>query len=477
MSIDRAQQGSHSYCHYRKHALLGSVAALGLGLGFGLAVTLAFSSPAAARYGSAPDMGSAPNHHDRQHGKGTEHVSKEPFGNISKGPLQIFISINQEKLHLYSDGTQIAEAPVATGMPGHPTPMGVFSIIQKDRYHHSNIYSGAPMPYMQRITWSGVAMHVGVDVGHPASHGCIRLPQSFAARLWVLTKLGVRVIIARNELKPVPFEDAHLFVHKDQSPIAALAYPIKTAQSVDDSKKTDAIDPAVPAAEANETIVPKTIAGDAPAPLAQQPTDAAKPAGAPTAETVRLHDTATDVAAPIATPDELVPMPPPKPAKLAEAAEASHAPISIFVSRKEKKIFVRQHFAPLFAAPITIAHPEQPLGTHVFTAMAYLDDNSKFRWNVVSLGGEPPRAVRKADSDDTDYGQRGKSRHREERAETSMGGSLPQSAEEALARLDIPQDVIDQIQALMVPGSSLVVSDQGLGPETGEGTDFIIVTR
>ena len=328
--------------------------------------------------------------------------------------MQIIISINQERLHLYSDGTQIADTPVATGMPGHPTPMGVFSIIQKDRNHHSNIYSGAPMPYMQRITWSGVAMHVGADVGHAASHGCIRLPQSFATRLWGLTKLGVRVIIARDELKPVPFEDAHLFVHKDQALTAAVANPIRTAQSVDDSKKTDAINPTMPATEANETIVPKTIAGDAPA---QQQTDAAKPARAPAAETVLLRDTATDVAAPIATPDEFVPLPLPKPAKLAEAAEASHAPIAIFVSRKEKKIFVRQHFTPLFTAPITIAHPEQPLGTHVFTAMAYLDDNSKFRWNVVSLGGEPPRAARKADGDNTTYGQYGKSRHHEERAE------------------------------------------------------------
>ena len=92
-------------------------------------------------------------------------LSHGPFGDIPTGPLQIIISINQQKLHLYSDGTHVADAPIATGVPGHPTPMGVFSVIDKERYHESNIYSGAPMPYMQRITWSGVAMHQGQNLG------------------------------------------------------------------------------------------------------------------------------------------------------------------------------------------------------------------------------------------------------------------------------------------------------------------------
>src|SRR5262249_15222125 len=101
---------------------------------------------------------------------------KDPgFGDLPKGPLQIVVSISNQKVTLFSDGVQVAQGPVSTGVPGHPTPMGVFSIIEKDRYHHSNIYSGAPMPYMQRITWSGVALHEGVLPGYPASHGCIRM--------------------------------------------------------------------------------------------------------------------------------------------------------------------------------------------------------------------------------------------------------------------------------------------------------------
>src|SRR5262249_17209506 len=88
-------------------------------------------------------------------------------------PLIINVSIARQRVTVYDANGLFAEAPVSTGMPGHPTPMGVFSVIQKDRYHHSNIYSGAPMPFMQRITWGGVALHAGVLPGYPASHGCI----------------------------------------------------------------------------------------------------------------------------------------------------------------------------------------------------------------------------------------------------------------------------------------------------------------
>ena len=94
-------------------------------------------------------------------------AAKLPFGNIPKGPMQIFISINQQKLHLYSNGENIAETLVATGVPQHPTPVGAFSIVQKQLLHHSNIYSGAPMPFMERITWSGVALARGREFGPP----------------------------------------------------------------------------------------------------------------------------------------------------------------------------------------------------------------------------------------------------------------------------------------------------------------------
>ena len=119
---------------------------------------------------------------------------------LPPGPLHIVISIKQQRLTLYANGQPFAHSPVSTGVPGHPTPQGVFSVIQKNLHHRSNIYSAAPMPYMQRITWSGVAMHQGMVPGYPASHGCIRLPREFAQRLWGITRVGARVIIAQDDV-------------------------------------------------------------------------------------------------------------------------------------------------------------------------------------------------------------------------------------------------------------------------------------
>ena len=431
----------------------------------------------------------------------SEQVSKEPFGQIPKGPLQIVISIDQQKLHLYSNGTEVADALVATGVPGHPTPVGVFSIIQKDRLHHSNIYSGAPMPFMQRITWSGVALHEGGNLGHPASHGCVRMPHDFATRLWVLTRLGARVIIARPELRPEEFSDQRLFVHREISPAVPTASqpagekPIKTAQSLADGKKSDA-----PAASADDGPAPPTSDAAAPAdraggasPLAPvaagtgagnglrptitdpTPAPASEPAPAAASSTTDGPQEAPTTA-PIALP--AVPVPPIKPAEIAR--NAPKTPISIFISGKEKKIYVRQDFTPLFSAPVTINRPEQRLGTHVFTALSYLDDQSHFRWNVVSLPGEQPQAGSKtlANASRIEIERRlGRGRNRDEIVETPAPLRSPQTPQEALARMDIPQDIIDRISDLIIPGSSLIISDQGLGGETGEGTDFIVVVR
>ncbi len=131
--------------------------------------------------------------------------TREKESTKPQGPLIIAISIEKQSLKIYDANGFFAETPISTGMRGHPTPMGVFSVIQKHKFHHSNIYSGAPMPYMQRITWSGVAIHAGVLPGYPASHGCIRMPMAFAVKMWNWTKMGVRVVITPGEITPASF--------------------------------------------------------------------------------------------------------------------------------------------------------------------------------------------------------------------------------------------------------------------------------
>jgi hypothetical protein len=151
--------------------------------------------------------------HKHQHKRTKSDLTKKPqYQDAPKGPLQIIISIADQRISLYENGALIARSSVSTGVERHPTPLGVFSVLSKKKWHRSNIYSAAPMPYMQRITWSGIALHAGDLPGYPASHGCIRLTNDFAIRLWHLTKRGTRVIIAREDVRPVEITNPQLFV-------------------------------------------------------------------------------------------------------------------------------------------------------------------------------------------------------------------------------------------------------------------------
>lgn len=110
-------------------------------------------------------------------------------------PLSIVVSLGLQRLFVYRDGQMIGVSPVSTGMTGHETPLGAYAILQKNRWHRSNLYSNAPMPFMQRLTWDGIALHAGALPGYPASHGCIRLPAAFAKQLFALTDLGAEVSV------------------------------------------------------------------------------------------------------------------------------------------------------------------------------------------------------------------------------------------------------------------------------------------
>jgi hypothetical protein len=597
----------------RNSALLGGVCVLAVAFAFGA------SSANAMNQRKLPE-------------KAAEHASKEPFGDAPKGPVEIIVSIDEQKLHLYSDGQHVADTSVATGVPSLPTPLGFFDVIQKQVFHRSNIYSGAPMPFMQRITWSGVALHEGENIGHRASHGCIRMPHDFAVRLYQFTKLGARVIVADGELKPSEIADPHLFVYKvapppsPPAPPAVAAAPamqqpanedskkaevaetpkpvapaaaqssetsapaaplevVKAAQTGDDTKpvevveapktnssaatpdkenapeqssriiasdavkpvtsnddvriaapevskaeasKTEPSESAAPKAEASntdasgneasKTEAPKPEAskpetakldapfGDPPVPSAAskaavsaQPSNSANandipqnaqpvtaavqhvepvPAVVPQpVVNVSVHLASENLRGTDANPtlvvdasNGVVPLPVAKPAAAVVAPPERKTPIAIFVSRKTQRIYVRQNFAPLFDAAITVDHPEQPLGSHVFTALNLLPDGSTFRWDVVSLPAAQPKAKQVEVKD-----RYGRVIRREPVIEKASGPAP--TPQEALARLEIPQDTVDRISAMMVPGSSLIVSDQGLGEETGEGTDFIVTSR
>jgi L,D-transpeptidase catalytic domain len=118
------------------------------------------------------------------------------------GPVVMIVSIPEQLVHVYRNGVEIGVSTCSTGKPGHRTPTGVFTILEKERKHVSSIYKGAQMPNMERLTWTGIALHAGNLPGYPASHGCIRLPLKFSAQLYDVTHLGVVVIIADERTQP-----------------------------------------------------------------------------------------------------------------------------------------------------------------------------------------------------------------------------------------------------------------------------------
>jgi hypothetical protein len=327
-----------------------------------------------------------------------------------KGPLQIIISIEDQRISLYDNVELIARSSVSTGVPSHPTPLGIFTVISKQRWHRSNIYSNAPMPYMQRITWSGIALHAGVLPGYPASHGCIRLTDSFATRLWHLTKRGTRVIIARGDVRPFEIRNPHLFLSRSTvsgSPESQVA--TATGGSITAAATYTPLISDVGAQEATSLQVPKSNAGG--------------------------------------------------------AALQKARPISVFVSRKLGKLLVRQDFTPLFDVPVKIQNPEEPLGTHVFTAMASQNEGSAIRWTVVLM----PEGFSRSS---------GAHKERMERTIATAPAVPPtDKSNAALNRIEIPQDAFERISDLITPGSSLIVSDRGMSDETGSDTDFIVEMR
>ena len=370
---------------------------------------------------------------------------------IPAGPLHIIVSIDKQRATLFADGTPFASTAISSGTASHPTPMGVFSIIQKNRHHISNLYN-ASMPYMQRITWSGSALHQGALPGYPASHGCVRLTESFAQLLWKTTKMGARVIVTRPEVAPIEIAHARLFV-----PRPKLAADPATATGL--IKTADASN-ALPVADARAPTKIKSVEAK------PVPTIAAPPS-----IIVEGPSTAKVAAPPSIIVDE---RPKTMPAAIVHEAVAGR-PISVFASLKDGKLYVRQGWKPLFEMPVSFERPDQPVGTHVFTAMGAKANGGDLRWTVVSI---PSATKRVAEAKASDKGR--KSRHetksRHDIKPVDIAAPMP-SASAALDRIIMPPDALERISELITPGSSLIVSDNRLSDETGEYTDFIVLTR
>jgi hypothetical protein len=402
-------------------------------------------------------------------------------------PIMAIVSLRGQQITVYDANGWILRAPVSSGQAGRETPAGIFSIIGKEAEHYSNLYDDAYMPHMQRLTWSGIALHGGPLPGHPASHGCVRMPYDFAERLFDLTKLGMRVIVAPNDVAPASIAHPALFQPKpdagavaaaraaeadeaaskaDKARLAAIAASREVAQAMlpvrvmrnlklRSEAQLAAAESAITSAGSAEA---KEQAEDAKAKAAARITEIEAQLAAAEAELIPKYDALA--AARLAAAAETARA---EAAEVAREAARAPAPVSLFISRKTQRLYVRQASQPILEIPITIQDPDLPIGTHVFTAME-LAGNGVMQWSVVSLVSRHPEGGTPDLHRPAVHGGR---------VEQTL--TDPPGAKAALDRVVIPQDTFDRVAEMVSPRSSLIISDEVLSSETGRGTEFVVL--
>jgi lipoprotein-anchoring transpeptidase ErfK/SrfK len=392
-------------------------------------------------------------------------------------PIMAIVSIKGQQVTFYDSEGWILRAPVSTGTTGRETPAGVFAIVEKDKDHRSTMYDDAWMPNMQRITWNGIALHGGPLPGYAASHGCVRMPFNFAEGLFDKTNIGMRVIISPNDAAPIDFSHPALFMPKREA-IEAAPHRIdrlsgeaeEAIRAADETKKAAAVAvkeaASLPAslrkleqqktrADAELAFADKSLAAAKTDQARAKAEDLQQKAATKAADAASQLDAAKAAAQPkrdaVAATKEAAKVAATKKAEAVKAAtdaKLALEPVSVYISRATQKLYVRRNthkpapdgggevFDTSIEVPVTIRNPDQPLGTHIFTAMAKNDTG--LRWSVVTI-----------ESGD--------------------------EAKDALDRITIPQEVWDRIGPTALPRSSIVISDEPLSAETNYRTEFVAV--
>jgi len=406
-------------------------------------------------------------------------------------PLKIVVSLNKQRMYVYRGTKQLFTSRVSTGKRGYSTPAGVYSILEKRRWHRSNIYSGAPMPFMQRLTWSGIALHASGHVPRrPASHGCIRLPRSSASELFKKTTVGAHVIVTREETGPRPIAHKNLLqpsalrlvtmdtkkalrerLALERGDRVSIALPVRADRSrkvaalerphdrttMTDATRAPVSEPMSAKAgaiymadlEHDMTMLEAFVTrSDKPLrilitrrvgrerirdvqtllkELGYDPGPIDGFMGRQTGAAIQEFQKAKGLQETGAFSEELRD-------KLFMAARGEKAPTG--------HIYVRQGFKQVFDAPTRLRDPEKPLGTHIYFAQSFKPTDSRTQWLAMTTDSAP-------------------------------GGH----ALTALDRIILPDTVRRKLERALTPGSSMIISDEGLGPETGRGTDFVVLTH
>jgi L,D-transpeptidase catalytic domain len=454
-------------------------------------------------------------------------------------PMMAIVALSDQRISVYDANGRILQAPVSTGSTGYETPAGIFSIVQKKEVHSSNLYQDGEMPFMQRITWTGIALHAGALPGHPASHGCIRLPMAFAQQLFSLTDLGMRVLLVRDDMAPSDIAHPALFksgpVRKDLA-LAALrgdrsftsnaaagtrvgvsapdadvapgsARHLQILQSLAAARAADSEAAAKRDREARQMAAKRTsdaasatrslraveanfakaeaalkdaerrletaTSSAATSPQVRQQAETAKTKAVVRVgefqaqlQTVRLQERAKREAAERAT-DEASAAAAARgsAAQMADEAARKTSPVSVFISRKTQRLYVRKANYPIYEGPVTIRDAQMPIGTFIFTALNPLDTSGEMRWSVVAMYRNPTNI---------ESSPQGKARRASARNANAPPTDVA-AASAALDRVAFVQEALDVISQVVLPGSSLIISDEGPSRETGKDTDFVVV--
>jgi lipoprotein-anchoring transpeptidase ErfK/SrfK/peptidoglycan hydrolase-like protein with peptidoglycan-binding domain len=360
-------------------------------------------------------------------------------------PLTLVVSLREQKLDVYRGTGLVISSKVSSGKRGYDTKAGVFSILEKQRYHHSNLFSGAPMPWMQRLTWSGTALHAGIVPGYPASHGCVRLPFSFAPKLFQITTLGENVVVTSDRVAPKLIKHENLFQPAPRVAEAALAFSgqdelvtgiIPTAAAAENPEQgASQVEPALqsPAAAPLRILVTRRTERDEIidtqyllASLGYlKPQNFSGRLGDETQTAIKAFQKANGLRETGAFSDDLA-------KKVHKVAGKPQPPAG--------HLFVRQDFRSVLDAPIAFLDPERSLGTHVFTALGFAPGSGEARWMAISLEGGDPAKV--------------------------------------LDRIQIPADLRQEISERLTAGSSLIVADTSVNSAIlSEGEDFMVLAK
>lgn len=376
--------------------------------------------------------------------------------------LQIIVSKDLQQVTVYDGLDIVAQSNVSTGKPGHTTPSGIFSILEKQKFHRSNLYSDAPMPWMQRITWSGVALHESGHVpNHPASHGCVRLPAEFAKSLYKLTERGAHVIISGADVKPQLLAGDALFKPYNLPSITDIPLRASIGTANEENVEVAMNDPKqLPELAGNPEnsrdpiyiMITRTTENHRVPEIQSRLNaigyDTGKVDGILGRQTLRaIKDfrTVYMLAPDGALDDDFI---------AALAARDRKGPIA------NGRLMIRKNLKQVYSTGVVIDEPEKALGTHFMEARNVSPQNGTVDWYGVSLENDLTKreAERMGITEPAD-------------------GGVSNTPDKVLSRIHMPDEAYEKIATMLGEGSALTVTDTGYQQETGLGTNFITLTR